>query len=99
MSLQHHANLEKEVAYRSALGMIVLSLPELESKVRELGYRFDVREPKVQSSFPMKALRPIQLDDGICFADENARRDERFYELTEIRNQFVAVHDGYLCEW
>jgi hypothetical protein len=44
-------------------------------------------------------LRPIQLDDGICFADENARRDERFYELTEIRNQFVAVHDGYLCEW
>jgi hypothetical protein len=99
MNLQHSINLEKEIAYRAAIGMIVLPLPELENKVRALGYGFVVREPKAESLVPMKALLPVQLDDGICFADENARRDDRFYELTDIRNQYVAVHDGHICEW
>ena len=50
-------------------------------------------------SYPCNSLYPVQIDNGLSFANVDARRDANFDALREIRNMHFAVHCGCIFEW
>jgi hypothetical protein len=103
-------SIEKEIAFREKLGLIKVPFAQLKAMIREIGYRFDpdmackslaryMTGERAGESYPSNSLKPVQLDDGLSFSHFEARRDENFKRLTEIRNTHYSVHGGYIYEW
>ncbi|RQR65659.1 hypothetical protein DIE18_04205 [Burkholderia sp. Bp9125] len=106
----HREALENEVAHRLILGMVKVTLTELEEKIRALGYRFDrdmdckslaryMNGERAGQSYPSHALKPVQIDNGMSWAHIEARRDANFDALNMLRDSHFAVSGGHICEW
>lgn len=106
----HRDALENEVAYRLKLGMVKVTLKELEAKIRALGYRFNrdmdckslsryMSGERAGQSYPCHALKPVQIDNGMSWAHVDARRDANFDALKVLRDSHFAVSGRHICEW
>ncbi|WP_126223553.1 hypothetical protein [Burkholderia ambifaria] len=106
----YHEALEHEVAFRLKLGMVQVTLKELEEKIRAIGYRFNrdmdckslaryISGERAGQSYPSHALKPVQIDNGMSWAHIDARRDASFDALKVLRDSHFAVSGGHICEW
>lgn len=106
----HRDALENEVAYRLRIGMVKVTLKELEAKIRALGYRFNramdckslsryMSGERAGQSYPCHALKPVQIDNGMSWAHVDARRDANFDALKVLRDSHFAISGGHICEW
>lgn len=106
----HRDALENEVAYRLKIGMVKVTLMELEAKIRALGYRFNrdmdckslaryISGERAGQSYPSHALKPVQVDNGMSWAHIDSRRDANFDALKLLRDSHFAVSGGHICEW
>lgn len=85
-----------------------MKLKELEEKIRPLGYRFDrsmdcktlsryMTGERAGQSYPCHALKPVQIDNGLGYANVDARRDANFGALKVQRDTHFAVSGGHIC--
>jgi hypothetical protein len=102
--------LEAEVAYRIRLGQRQVSLAEMESEIRMVGYRFDresdcranatyLSGPRSGQTYPNLDLRPVQADNGIGWCSVYARRDANFDALRALSESMFAVVRGAVACW
>lgn len=85
-----------------ASGMRYLRLDELEMQLRSLGYRLDddsraycrahwMTGPLAGRTYDCCTIGVAQLDNGLSFANVNARRDDNFCAMQEIRGQVFSL--------
>ena len=88
--------MQNEIIFRRASGMPEFTLAELMGKLRGLGYKLDrsmdckgnstyqtgIRAGK---SYPCTTLYILESDTGLSAFNVNARRDEKFKALQELR--------------
>lgn len=103
-------NLVKEIQCRLAQGDRHITLTQFQSELREIGYRFDrsmdcysnaqyMTGPRAGETHPVLSLYPVQIDNGISWANIHARRDDNFKKLIAIRDNAFAVVRGNIAEF
>lgn len=101
--------LHDELARRYERGHSPVSMEELAARYAQLGYRFDrsldCRAPAIHltgpwagTSYPCLALYPVQSDNGLSAWHIDARRDENFHALQQLRNTLFSVSAGHLVD-
>lgn len=102
--------LAAEIEARKTLGATQLSLERWEQHIREFGYRFDrsmdcrsnalyMTGERAGQSYPCLSLRPAEIDTGVGWCNEAARRDHRWEQLKASRDSYFAVVRGHLAEF
>jgi hypothetical protein len=104
-------SLNAELARRAERGLYPVTMAELDSRLRAIGYRLDRSMDCMSSnrymtgefageSYPACNLYPVQCDDGLSFANVDVRRDASFSQLQDWRmsGALFAVAHGALYE-
>ena len=84
-------------------------MEELRTRYAQLGYRFDRRMdcrapatyltgPWAGTSYPCLALYPVQSDNGLSAWNIDARRDENFQAMQQLRHAVFSVSAGQIAE-
>jgi hypothetical protein len=95
-------NLQKEIDSSRAAGMEWISIPELDARLETLGYRRDpdsrcvcvTKNLTTGNTYPCVTWDVQEIDTGMSAFHVNARRDERFRKLQELRFNTFAVLGG-----
>jgi len=101
--------LNAEIAYRDSLGLERLTVTEFCQRFAALGYRVnradDCRSnarhmtgPRAGESYPACSTGLNEIDTGLRAWNRDARRDERFRAMQELRGQIYAITDGAILE-
>lgn len=101
--------LAAEIAYRDSLGMERLTVSEFCERFAALGYRVnradDCRSnarymtgPRAGESYPACSTGLNEIDTGLRAWNRDARRDERFQAMQELRCKIYAVTRGAILE-
>jgi hypothetical protein len=99
----------EEVTYRLAQGQRQVSFAQFRAEYEAIGYIFDrscdVRSTALYmtgerkgSSYPYLGLYPIQSDNRISAWHVNARKDGKYEQLQQLRNEIFAVHNNRIVE-
>jgi hypothetical protein len=104
------AALEDEVAARRSDGELQqLSIAQLDSELARLGYRRDrstrsaciarwMTGPRAGQSWPCVTFGVVEADTGLSAFNANARRDDRFEALQQLRRSAYCVSRGAIIE-
>ena len=101
--------LNKEISARLASGARQLSMAEMAAEYRALGYKFNraldcrsiaryISGEREGQSYPCLSLYPVQISDGISAWNVDARRDDNFKALQQLRDEVFAVSRGAIAE-
>lgn len=101
--------LEIEVAHKLGQGCIKVSVEEMDRRFRALGYTLDRRldcrstarymdGPRSGFSYPSISTGIKEMDTGRSAFNYEARRDTKFREMQNLRQQLFAVINGAILE-
>jgi len=103
--------LQRELERRRGNGFTPVTVREMKERLAALGYKMDrggdcmcnpryVVGPNAGESYPAITTVVREIDSGLSFANENARRDARFDTLQRMRfeGSLFAVVRGRLLE-
>lgn len=96
------ARLERELQWRAARGEFPLSVAEFGARFAALGYRIDRSDDcrgnarhmtgeRAGESYPCCTTGIVEADTGLRAFNRNARRDDRFRAMQELRGEIFAV--------
>lgn len=99
-------DIHREVQRRLAHGGEAVTMRELNQRLRNIGYRLDrrndcfcsARDMATGESYPCCTGYVVQLDDGVSFANVNARRDSSFEELQKLRRNLIVIRPTHIFE-
>lgn len=107
---QNKAALQQELARRAARGQRPVTVAWIEQELRKLGYRLG-KEPCRSTcryitgefagqTYPCDTRQIFEVDSGLTFCNVNARRDDNFKRLQEVRfnGKWFAVVRGCIME-
>jgi hypothetical protein len=105
------SDLERELERRRLRGHAPVTVRAMAARLAELGYRLDrsadcssraryVSGPNAGESYPATTTGVREIDSGLSFAHVDARRDENFHALQQLRfeGSLFAVVRGALFE-
>lgn len=102
--------LENEVAARALdSDMRQLSIAQLDTELARLGYRRDrsmhcasiarwMTGPRAGKSYPCVTFGVVEADTGLSAFNVNARRDDQFKALQQLRQYAYSVSRGAIIE-
>jgi hypothetical protein len=99
-----HEGLQAERKAMLAAGMEELSKDELLNRLDRLGYKisaagsFSYFNGGNANRFPARSIYLIEKDSKLSFANINARRDQNFEALQQLRKSSFAIVAGRLYE-
>ena len=102
-------SLENELARRAAQGLYPVTVKAMAARLAALGYRFDrtmdcrhvaryMTGPHAGESYPCISTSAREADTGLGFANADARRDDNFRALQDMRSELFAVTRGAILE-
>lgn len=97
--------VQREIERSLKNGMSQVTIKKLTEIIKGIGYRFDrsmdtCSQAQIMTgndagdSYPTRVLYPVQDNDGVSVYHYQARRDENYQKLKEIRNNFFAVSNN-----
>lgn len=98
--------LEVEIAYRQSEGAELLSVKAMGERFKALGYRLDrsldcralSRYLDSGRTYPACTTGVAERDTGMSAFHFEARRDDKFQAMQDLRNQVFAVSRGAILE-
>ena len=104
-----HLTAEEIAPRLQALGMRRLTMRALQAEIAALGYKLNrdldcrassrfITGSLADTSYPCCAGYVVQSDDGLSFANVNARRDSNFRALQNLRGEVFAISRGAIFE-
>lgn len=106
----HNKLLEAELSARALDGQFPVTIREMGARFAALGYRLDrsldcrslsqwMTGPRAGTSHPVCSTGLKEADTGLSAFNVNARRDDNFRAMQELRSEVFAVtRDGYILE-
>ena len=104
-------NLEKEIADRIAQGNAPMTLSAIKEELRAIGYCLDrtmdcrsnakwMTGDRAGETYPCITTGIKESDSGLSFANGNARRDDNFRKLQDMRfsGKYYAVVNNAIFE-
>lgn len=104
------SSLEREIAWREGIGHERLTVAEFKQRFAALGYRINrsmdcrglaryMTGERAGESYPACSTGINEADSGLSAWNYQARRDDRFKAMQELRGQIFAVtRDGHILE-
>jgi hypothetical protein len=98
--------LEKEIAFRVAGGGELLTVAQFRRRFKALGYSLDrrldcrcmARYLDDGRTYPCRTTGLRETDTGMSAFHYQARRDDKFKAMQELRGQILAVSRGAILE-
>lgn len=97
-------DINAEINQMLNAGMAQLSLMEMFNKIDSLGYKIDKSmsfcyfNQGNANHWAAKSCYVVEKDTGLSFANINAREDENYKALQELRRSTFTLHKGRLWE-
>lgn len=104
-------NLQRELARRAERGAFPSTIKAIEAELRAIGYRLDrtmdcrgnaryMTGPAAGETYPSIDTGINQIDDGLRFCNVDARRDDNYKRLQDMRRsgEWFAVTRGAILE-
>jgi hypothetical protein len=104
-----NAALQQEIDYRISIGCRMVSVAQMDSEFRALGYRLDrsmdcrsvgryLTGPRAGTSHPVCTTGLKECDTGAGAWHYESRRDENFRRMQQLRNEVFAISRGAILE-
>lgn len=101
--------LQAEIEYRRSIGCEVVSVAEMARRFEALGYRLDrsmdcrsaaryMTGPRAGQSYPACSTGVVEADTGLRAWNVDARRDDRYRAMQQLRQDVCAISRGALLE-
>lgn len=101
--------LDAELSYRKEQGQAPVSVAEFTARFAALGYQLDrsmdcralaryMTGERAGTAYPCCSTGVIEADTKLSAFNCDARRDERFRAMQELRGSIYAVSRGYILE-
>lgn len=111
-SWQSMTPLQREISRRKAVGGVLMSKADFVNKLSHLGYLLEEDNSYFQNiqivqgtgegeSYPGVSMSIVEQDTGLSFANENARKDENFRTLQQLRSTepyIVLINEHFILE-